>query len=351
LNHSFADVTGRSLTALLRLLPAETAHHVGLKAMESGFLNWLPKSAGKPLPVPLKVHLSGIGALRHPIGLAAGFDKHAQCPGAFEQMGLSFIEVGTVTPKPQAGNPKPRLFRYPETKSIINRMGFNSVGAEQVVRQLNRLNWSPARVPLGVNIGKNKNTPQERALDDYIVGINAFAGLASWLTINISSPNTPGLRDLATPEFISELAISSGTVREKCWIKIDPDMDKRSFQALIAAVGNEQFRGVILSNTHRVEWPQAGGLSGHPLISQSNQCLEWAWEVSKGKIPVIATGGVLHGVDAFQKLIRGASAIQIYTALVYRGPTAIHNICQELSHELKLRGFNSAEECIGSLYI
>jgi dihydroorotate dehydrogenase len=343
-------MTGRSLTALLRLLPAETAHHLALSAMERGMMNLLPAPKAAPPMVPMQVNLPGIGALRHPIGLAAGFDKHAQCPGAFERLGLSFLEIGTVTPMPQPGNPKPRLFRYPETRSIINRMGFNSVGAEKVAARVKNLRWSPARVPLGVNIGKNKLTPQERAIDDFVTGIHAFADLASWLTINISSPNTPGLRDLATPEFIQDLAASAGTIRGKCWIKIDPDMEKRPFQNLIKAIRHENFRGVILSNTHRVEWPEAGGMSGHPLLSQSNQCLEWAWEVTRGELPMIATGGVLHGTDAYQKLIRGASAIQIYTALVYRGPDAAHRICEELGHELKARGFSSVEECVGSIY-
>jgi dihydroorotate dehydrogenase len=344
------DASGRFLTALLRLLPAESAHHIGLWAMEHGLLRLMPRPRPITMPVPLQVTLPGIGRLRHPIGLAAGFDKNARCPGAFEWLGCSFVEIGTVTPKPQAGNPKPRLFRYPETMSIINRMGFNSDGAEAVLKRLQKMNWSPSRIPLGINIGKNKLTPQHLALDDFLSGISAFDSSSSWLTINISSPNTPGLRDLASSEFIRTLALSAGPAIRKCWIKLDPDMSRGPFQDLIATIAEEDYAGVILSNTHRVAWPEAGGQSGHPLLSQSNQCLEWAWEVTKGKLPMVASGGVLSGVDAFNKLSRGASAVQIYTALVYRGPGAVQRICEELSEELKLRGFLSAEDCIGSIY-
>jgi dihydroorotate dehydrogenase len=344
------DRFGRALTSILRILPPELAHDIGLVAMERGFLKLLPPPTPPQLAVPLQVTIRGLGRLRHPIGLAAGFDKNGRCPAAFEHMGMSFIELGTVTPRPQPGNPKPRLFRYPETRSIINRMGFNSEGAEKVLRRLQELKWNTTRVPLGVNVGKNKNTANEQSIRDFVTGIEAFAPLSSWITINISSPNTPGLRSLATPEFLRDLAQSAGDLKKKCWIKLDPDMERKTFQKLIEVIGSLDVAGVIASNTHRVEWPQAGGQSGYPLLSPANACLEWIWEVSKGSIPVIASGGVLSGVDAFHKIARGASAIQIYTALVYRGPGAVFRICEELAQELKLRGFGSVEEAIGSCY-
>jgi dihydroorotate dehydrogenase len=344
------DTAGRYLTALLRMFPAEFAHDIGLMAMERGLLKYLPKVNPITSPVPLHVDVPGIGRIRHPIGLAAGFDKNARCPGAFEYMGLSFIEIGTVTPRPQAGNPKPRLFRQPETLSIINRMGFNSDGANVVLKRLQDLHWTASRVPLGINVGKNKSTSQEHSLDDFVAGLTTFEPHSQWLTVNISSPNTPGLRNLATPEFLRDLAHSIGPIRSKCWIKLDPDMDRVSFQKMISSVKSEGFQGVILSNTHRVEWPETGGQSGHPLLSPSNSCLEWAWEITKGELPMIASGGVISGIDAFHKLARGACAVQIYTALVYRGPGAVSRICEELGAELKLREFTSAEEAIGSWY-
>lgn len=344
------DRSGRMLTAVLRQLPAETAHDIGMFAMSRGMLDFMPAPKPANVSIPLQVELPGIGRLRHPIGLAAGFDKNARCPSAFERMGMSFIELGTVTPRPQPGNPKPRLFRYPESRAIINRMGFNSDGAEVVLKRLQALQWSPARVPLGVNVGKNKQTPSESAVDDFVNGVMAFENYTAWLTVNISSPNTPGLRDLASPGFIRDLACAVGVHRTKCWIKLDPDMDRQNFQALIEAIRTHEFRGVILSNTHRVEWPEVGGQSGHPLLSPANSILEWAWDVTKGSLPVIASGGVLSGIDAFHKLARGATAVQIYTALVYRGPGAVARICEELAAELTLRGFSSAEEAIGSWY-
>ena len=257
------DRFGRALTSVLRFLPPELSHDIGLLAMERGILKFLPAPRPPALAIPLQVTVPGLGRLRHPIGLAAGFDKNGRCPSAFEQMGMSFIELGTVTPRPQPGNPKPRLFRYPETQSIINRMGFNSDGAEKVLRRLQDLKWNSTRVPLGVNVGKNKNTAPEQAMRDFVTGIEAFATISTWITVNISSPNTPGLRSLATPEFLRDLAQSAGNYRNKCWIKLDPDMDRNSFQKLIESIGNLEFAGVIASNTHRVEWPQAGGQSGH----------------------------------------------------------------------------------------
>jgi dihydroorotate dehydrogenase len=157
------DRFGRFLTSILRILPPELSHDIGLLAMEHGFLKLLPPPRTPSVAVPLQVTVPGLGRLRHPIGLAAGFDKNGRCPDAFEYMGMSFIELGTVTPRPQPGNPKPRLFRYPETQSIINRMGFNSQGAEAVLRRLQAGKWTPTRVPLGVNVGKNKNTSNEQA--------------------------------------------------------------------------------------------------------------------------------------------------------------------------------------------
>ena len=344
------EACGRWINLCLHRLPPEFAHDLALFALEKGAIHALPLPVQKPLSVPLQVEIAGIGRLKHPIGLAAGFDKNARCPAAFERMGLSFLELGTVTPQPQPGNPKPRLFRQPEALAIINRMGFNSDGAKKVLERVDRLAWSPSRVPLGFNLGKNKTTPTSHALDDFIAGVKTFQSRGRWLTINISSPNTPGLRDLATPSFLRELSGACGDAVSSCWIKLDPDMDRKTFQSLIFAIKAEGFRGAVISNTHRVDWPHAGGQSGHPLLSASNSCLEWAWEVSKGSLPMIASGGVLSGVDAFHKLARGASAVQIYTALVYRGPAAAFSICEELAAELKLRGFNSAEEAIGSWY-
>jgi dihydroorotate dehydrogenase len=337
-------------TAALRLLPAELAHDIGMEILKAGALNYLPEPAVETAMAGMKVQVPGIGELPHPIGLAAGFDKNCKCPGAFVRMGFSMVEIGTVTPYGQAGNPKPRLFRQSDQRALINRMGFNGDGAATVSDRLRRLDWNNDRAPLGVNCGKNKVTPSERAIQDYLQVMEAFKGLCRYFVVNISSPNTPGLRDLATPAFIEQLADDVGHDRSKIWIKIDPDMSRREFQELVAAIAERGFQGVIISNTHRVSFPEVGGQSGHPVMALSTACLEWAWEVHKGQLPMIASGGVLSGIDLFQKLSRGASAVQIYTALVYRGPWVVWKLLLELNAEMRLRGFSCVEDFIGSYY-
>ncbi len=337
-------------TAMLRLLPAETAHDLGMNLLAHGLLEHLPTPFIEPLTAGMGVDLPGIGSLAHPIGLAAGFDKHCRVPSAFARMGFSMLEIGTVTPQAQPGNPKPRLFRQPEQLALVNRMGFNSDGAATVADRLRRLNWRHDLVPLGINCGKNKNTPNERAIDDYLQVMAAFSDLAHYFVVNISSPNTPGLRELATPTFIQCLADEIGSLLPKVWVKLDPDMNRSEFQAMIEAIAERGFRGIIVSNTHRVVQPEAGGQSGHPLMALSTACLEWAYEVHRGALPMIATGGVLSGADIFQKMVRGASAVQIYTALVYRGPWVVQQLLVELAAELKLRGISHVQDIIGSYY-
>lgn len=344
------DLLGRFSASCLRMLPPETAHDIGMKALELGALNWLPEPQFHNHGVQLMTELPGVGRLAHPIGLAAGFDKNARCPTAFQRMGFSFIEVGTVTPKPQDGNPKPRLFRDSGQRSITNRMGFNGEGIISVVNRVKGHNWSGFHPPMGVNLGKNKLTPNEDALKDFEQGLRAFEQLASYFVINISSPNTPGLRELANPEFIESLGAICTDCLKRVWIKLDPDMSKKEFQSMIRAIMKVGFAGVILSNTHRVVYPQVGGQSGHPLLSLSNAVLEWAWDVHQGLLPMIGCGGILSGVDAYHKIARGASAVQLYTALVYRGPGAVAKIMEELAIELKLRGFGSVGEAVGSWY-
>ncbi len=346
----FAAWLGGAGTALLRLLPAEAAHDAGMEMLSRGVMDLLPAPAVGTLSAGMRVRLPGIGELPHPIGLAAGFDKNCRCPGAFGRMGFSFLEVGTVTPRPQPGNPKPRLFRQPEQYALINRMGFNSDGASTVSDRLGRLNWQHDRIPLGINCGKNKDTPVERALGDYLQVMATFKEQARYFVVNISSPNTPGLRDLATPAFIHGLADELGSLLPRVWVKIDPDMSRREFQALIGAIAERGLQGVILSNTHRVTYPEVGGQSGHPLMAPSTACLEWAYDVHRGTLPTIATGGILSGVDIFHKLARGAAAVQIYTALVYQGPWVVARLLTELAAELSLRGFATVQDAVGSYY-
>lgn len=337
-------------TALLRLLPAEAAHDVGMWMLERDLIDFLPLPSLSPLLDGMDAQVPGVGDLAHPIGLAAGFDKNARAPKGFSRMGLSFLELGTITPRPQSGNPKPRLFRLEDQDGLINRMGFNSHGAERVRSRLEKLAWNHDPVPLGINLGKNKDTSEDAAIEDYSHGLEVFAPYARYFVINVSSPNTEGLRGLANEHFLKELAFRHKKDLGKIWVKLDPDMPKKTFQSLVQALAEAGFQGLVLTNTHRVEQPEKGGMSGHPIALQANACLEWAYEVTRGSLPLIASGGILSGQDVYQRIARGASAVQIYTSLVYRGPLAVFMMLQELRNEMDLRGVKFLSDVKGSYY-
>ena len=336
-------------TALLRLLPAEKAHDLGIFMLEKGVMDLLP-APRLPSLSGLGVDVASIGQLSHPVGLAAGFDKHGRAMDGFRQMGLSFLEVGTVTPRPQSGNPKPRMFRLPDQLGIINRMGFNSDGSEVVASRLRQRGWDHSSCPLGINVGKNKDTSAEDALGDFLHGLQTFEAFGRYFVVNVSSPNTPGLRDLAGKEFLGQLASEASHLMGRLWVKLDPDMPKKKFQQTIQAICDFGYQGVILCNTHRVAAPEVGGMSGHSLSSLSQSRLEWAYEVHKGRLLMIASGGIFSGLDVYERLIRGASAVQIYSALVYRGPFAVYNILKELVAQMRLRGVSCLSDIIGTFY-
>lgn len=344
----------RTAAGLLRLLPPEVAHDIALFMLGRTSAHKLMDLSFSFQDFNLETSLPGMGVLKHPLGLAAGFDKNALALKGLSQLGFSFLEVGTVTPKPQPGNPKPRIFRQKKDLAIINRMGFNNLGCEAVFRNLSQFKHKKVTTPIGVNVGKNKFTSDAEAIDDYLHGINNFADIADYLVINISSPNTPGLRNLANAEFIADLADSlfanDSQLLQKIWIKLDPDQSKSDFQTIVEKITDRKFAGIILSNTHKVLYPEAGGKSGHPLSILSTTQLEWAYEVHRGRLAMIGSGGVLSGMDIFQKMIRGASAVQLYTAFVYRGPSAVFELLNEFCQELKLRGIKHATDIIGSYY-
>jgi dihydroorotate dehydrogenase len=345
-----ARYLGRWGTAALRLLPPELSHELGLWLLERGLLNHLPMPEVGDLLNGLAIEVPGLGPLSHPIGLAAGFDKHARCPRAWAQLGFAFMEIGTVTPRPQPGNAKPRIFRQSSQLGLVNRMGFPSDGMSRVAERLKALRWVHDKVPLGLNLGKNKETADQHAVLDFIAGIDTFSAMAKFFVINISSPNTPGLRGLANEEFLAQLQQRAPSSLSRMWIKLDPDMDKAKFQHIIGVIAKLGFAGVVLTNTHRVERPETGGQSGHLLGVMSATRLEWAYEVHRGSLAMIASGGILSGGDVFERLARGAQAVEIYTALVYRGPWAVIDLLEELREEMRLRGFGSVNEVVGSFY-
>ncbi len=337
-------------TRLLRLLPAETAHHWGMRLLQNKQLRSLTTPSLHYLKAGMRMRVPGVGHLPHPIGLAAGFDKNALAPHGLARLGFSFLELGAVTPLPQPGNPKPRVFRQPEQHSLINRMGFNSDGVATVSKRLTKLRWDQEQTPLGINIGKNKTTKDDAALDDFLQVLEQVRNLVRFAVLNISSPNTPGLRSLATPEFLQNVAMRANDLLPKLWIKLDPDLNRRDFQNLVAAAGKLGFQGLILTNTHRVTWPEVGGQSGAPLAVLAASRLEWAWEVHQGSLPMIASGGIMSGLDIIERILRGASAVQIYSALVYRGPWVVADLLQELYAEMQLRGIECLEDLKGQYY-
>lgn len=344
---------GKFGTACLRSLPPEWSHYLGMQILKWGILKAFKPPVDTNLEISLATHVDGLGELEHPVGLAAGFDKNAENLVGLGSMGLAWVEVGTVTPRPQNGNPKPRLFRQAEQHALVNRMGFNNVGCEQFAQNLRQQKFKIS-YPVGINVGKNKITKLDKAVDDYIYAIQALEGLGKYFVVNISSPNTPGLRTLSSKEFVEELATclrkDRGDKISNIWIKLDPDMERTAFQSVVEAIKSAQFAGIVLTNTHRVEFPHSGGQSGHPLSVKSTQCLEWAYDVHKGSLPMIGCGGILSGSDIFQKMIRGASAVQIYTALIYRGPFVVYELLTELKAELKLRKIRFLRDIIGAYY-
>jgi dihydroorotate dehydrogenase len=291
------------------------------------------------------------------VGLAAGFDKDAEVPDAMLAAGFGFVECGTVTPLPQAGNPRPRLFRLREDRAVINRMGFNNLGLDAFA---GRLAGRPRRGIVGANLGANKDAVDRVA--DYVAGLRRVAGLCDYVTINVSSPNTPGLRALQTRAALDELLGRLAEVRAETgraspvvlppvFLKVAPDLDADEPAEIAAAVRRHGFDGIIVSNT-TVERPpslrsahavETGGLSGAPLMSRSTAILR-AFRDADAKLPLIGVGGVASGADAYAKLRAGADAVQLYSALVYDGPGLVQRIKHELAALLRAGGFASVAE-------
>ncbi len=274
----------------------------------------------------------------NPVGLAAGLDKNADHINALSKLGFGFLEVGTVTPRPQNGHPKPRLFRLPEAQAIINRMGFNNKGVAYLVEQVKRAKYHGV---LGINIGKNAQTPNEKAVDDYLFCYQQVFPYASYIVINISSPNTANLRDLQIQTHLIALLDALKTQQQRLSalhghyvplvIKVAPDLSKEEVQDLGSTLLKYEIDGVIATNTSNSRQgvessPLAnkpGGLSGKPIAAKSTETVAWLFEVLQGKLPIIAVGGIVSAEDAKEKFLAGAQLIQLYTGLIYKGPQLI----------------------------
>lgn len=320
---------------LLFKLDPEQAHHLALQALKVASVVGLPKALYPFQSAPRTV--MGI-EFPNPVGLAAGFDKQGDYIDILPQLGFGFIEVGTVTPRPQVGNPKPRIFRIPAEEALINRMGFNNGGLDALIKRLETTRY---RGVLGVNIGKNADTPQEKALDDYLLCLRRSFAFATYITVNISSPNTKGLRDLQHVETLKPMLVALKSEQAKLStehrkqvplvVKIAPDLQDEEIVALANLFVAEGIDGVIATNTTIsrdgvTQYPQsneAGGLSGKPLRSLARGKLRTLIGAIDGRIPVIGSGGVMTAEDAAEIIGMGAALVQIYTGLIYRGPSLI----------------------------
>jgi len=330
----------RFVRPLLFSLDAETAHHLTIRLLgrASHFDPALRVLRSFQRSSKLKT-LFGIN-FPNPVGLAAGLDKNGVALPAWAALGFGFIEIGTVTAKAQPGNAKPRIFRLPEEQALINRLGFNNDGADAIARRLAALRASgrwPA-VPVGINIGKSRATPLEQATDDYLYSFRMLWDFADYITLNVSSPNTPGLRELQEPEKLSELlhAIGkeAGTARKPLLVKISPDVSAIELKAILAVCEENGVSGIIATNTtldHSSIPPQldqAGGLSGEPLRKKSTALVSEI--ATQSAIPVIASGGIFDAESAREKFQAGAQLIQLYTGFVYRGPQLLREIVDSL---------------------
>jgi len=353
-------------------MPAESAHEFALTALRAGLItspvrNLLNRSLQSDSLGPLRRF--GI-SFPNPIGLAAGFDKNGVAVDALAALGFGFIEVGTVTNEAQPGNPKPRIFRLPSDRALINRLGFNNDGADAVAANLRR------RLPnctLGVNIGKSRNVAVEEAIPDYLASFEKVFSVADYVTINVSSPNTPNLRELQRRELLEDLlkALQSrnrelgkqgdgnSLARPKpLLLKIAPDLDNREIESIVDVALRNEIAGIIATNTtiqrDHLSTPAAdlnaigdGGLSGAPLRTRSNEVISTLYRLTNGRLPIIGVGGVFTAEDAWEKIRAGAGLIQIYTGLIYEGPSVARRINQGLAAILEREGFNSFDDAVG----
>lgn len=334
-------------TALLRRLDAERAHELAIAG-----LKYLPLPVTRDDPV-LKTKVAGL-TLSNPVGLAAGLDKNAVAIRGLAGLGFGFVECGSVTPRPQAGNPRPRLFRLEEDRAIINRMGFNNDGLDAFAARLAR---RPPGVVVGANLGANKDADDRIA--DYETGLRRLGGLADYLTVNVSSPNTPGLRGLQTVEALEPLLArikAARPVDRPVFLKIAPDLSGEDIGRIVEASLAHGLDGLIVSNT-TLDRPssltsthagEAGGLSGAPLQARAAMALAAAVEASAGRLPLIAVGGISDGAEAYARIRAGASAIQLYSALIFEGPALVQRIKSDLAVRLRADGFSTVAEAVGT---
>jgi len=335
---------------LIFQLDAETAHGLAIQSLLWRFAG--PARVGDPI---LKTNVAGLD-FPNPVGMAAGFDKDGQVPAVLTGLGFGFAEVGTLTPKPQAGNPKPRIFRLAEDRAVINRLGFNNGGQEAAFPRLKKARERMGVGLLGINIGANKDSDDRIA--DYAMGVRKMAALADYLTVNISSPNTPGLRALqdkgALDELLAAVIEARGRASPPVFLKVAPDLTAEDIADIVAVAMGRKIDALIISNTTISRPPlksnkagETGGLSGAPLKDLAQQMLINFRKESGGAIPLIGVGGIATAEDAYARIRAGASLVQLYSAMVYRGPSIARDINTGLAELLRQDGFVNVADAVG----
>jgi len=347
---------------VVHTLNPETSHRIAIIASKYGLFS--RSSYEDPVTLRTKVwHIN----FDNPIGIAAGFDKQGEIIEPLHKIGFGFVEVGSVTPVPQPGNEKPRVFRLQKDEAVINRYGFNSDGHEAVYSRLHSLKSGTSFVGIiGVNLGKNKNS--EDPVKDYVDGIKKFGDVADYLVINISSPNTPGLRSWQTKQKLQELLAKlvaarnelSGTVKPPLLLKLAPDLTQEQRKDIADVLRDKKccVDGLVISNTTTERMPnlsdrqavERGGLSGRPLTDLSTALIADMYRLTEGRLPIIGVGGVFSGKDAYDKIKAGASLVQLYTAFVYHGPPRVSRVKRELDELLRTDGWSSVAEAVGKAH-
>ena len=344
----------KKIFPILNFIPPELAHNLAIRF----FTNFKNKTNPDDLILNIKVcNLK----FTNPIGLAAGFDKNGEAYDGLMRLGFGFVEIGTVTINPQFGNKKPRIFRLLEDKAIINRLGFNNIGAEKVLQNIEKYDSANGPGLLGVNLGKNLDSKE--LIEDYLKLLKIFNRKASYITLNVSSPNTPGLRELEQKDNLDKLVKKISLFKRKnsvnipVFLKIDPDISKNQLGDISDIVLSSRIDGVIISNTSiqrsneliSKHASEKGGISGLPIKETSNKLLKDFYILTNGKIPLIGVGGISNGKDAYQRILNGASLIQLYTSLIYKGPSIVNKIKEELVYLLKRDNYKSLDQAVGKL--
>lgn len=338
-------------------LDAESAHELGIRALRLGLASSFAAQNSKA-STTIGVEAFGL-KFPNPIGIAAGFDKNGVVVDRLADLGFGYVEVGTVTCEPQAGNPKPRLFRLPAYKALINRLGFNNDGATAVAERLRNLD---RKCIVGVNIGKNKDVPNQEAVENYLKCFELVQPVADYIAVNISSPNTPGLREMQKPEALEDLLSAlqernRGLGTKPLLIKIAPDLTVSDIESIVDVAIQHEIAGIIATNTtiersgltaDEIARFGQGGLSGAPLKNRSNEVISAIYRYAKGRLPIIGVGGIFTAEDAFEKITAGANLLQAYSGFVYSGPSFAVDISRGLASICSSRGFSNISEAVGS---